>query len=127
MAYLYLFWGKVIHGKKRGKPLGFPTANLALRKAIPEGVYVSKTKVNNEWHKSVSFIGASKTFGATQTFGETYIFNFSRDIYEKWISVRLLKKIRENKKFSSRDELAKNIKLDILEATAYFKNYDMNK
>lgn len=118
---MYLFWGKVIHGKKRGKRLGFPTANLRLRKVVPEGVYVSKTKIDNKWYKSTSFIGAAKTFDAGEIFGETYIFDFNRNIYGKWISVRLLKKIRENKKFASEHELIKNIKKDIQEANEYIR------
>jgi len=89
---MYSFWGKVIHGKKRGKRLGFPTANVRLHKIIPEGVYVSKTKFDKKWHKSVSFIGTAKTFGAVEIFAETHILDFNCDIYGKWISVKLLKK-----------------------------------
>lgn len=117
---MYLFWGKVIHGKKRGKQIGFPTVNVRLHKTIPEGVYVSKIKFEGIWHKSVSFIGASKTFNAVEVFGETYILDFNRDIYGKWISVRLLKKIRGNKKFASTEELIKRIKKDKQNAIEYF-------
>lgn len=118
---MYLFWGKVIHGKKRGKSLGFPTVNLRLHKKIPEGVYISKTKIDNKWHKSVSFIGATKTFGAVEVFGETCIFDFSRNLYGKWLTVKLLKKIRSSEKFQSETKLIATIKKDIQEAVLYFQ------
>lgn len=116
-----LFWGKVIQGKKRGKGLGFPTANLRLHKSLPEGVYVSQIKVDNKWRNSLTFIGAAKTFGASEVFGETYILDFNHNIYGKWVSVALLKKIRDNKKFESETELVAKMKKDLLEATSYFQ------
>jgi riboflavin kinase/FMN adenylyltransferase len=118
---LYIFWGKVIKGKSRGKELGFRTANIRLHQAIPEGVYVSECKVGGVRYKAVSFVGAAKTFGETKVFAETYIFDFDKDIYGLWLSVQLLKKIRGNKKFASKEELIKKIKLDVTEAKAYFK------
>jgi riboflavin kinase/FMN adenylyltransferase len=118
---MYLFWGKVIQGKKRGKNLGFPTVNLRLHKKIPDGVYVSKTKIDNKWHKSVSFIGAAKTFGAVEVFGETHILDFNRDLYRKWLSIKLLKKIRGSEKFQSETKLVAKIKKDIQEAIFYFQ------
>lgn len=118
---MYLFWGKVIHGKKRGKRLGFPTVNLYLHKIVPVGVYVSKTKFNKKWYKSVSFVGEAKIFGDVKVFGETHLFDFNRKLYGKWVSVRLLKKIRDSKKFKSDTELVKNINQDIQYTNQYFK------
>lgn len=122
---MYLFWGKVIHGKKRGARLGFPTVNLRLHQVIPEGVYVSKTKFDKKWYKSVSFVGAAKTFGAVEVFGETYIFDFNREIYGKWLSIRLLKKLRGNEKFQSEKQLIARIKNDIKEALLYFHSQEI--
>jgi riboflavin kinase/FMN adenylyltransferase len=118
---IYVFWGKVIKGKSRGKDLGFRTANVRLAKAIAEGVYVSECKVGGEMYEAVSFVGAAETFGETRVFGETYIFDFDKDIYGRWISVRLLKKIRESKKFESKEELIEAIERDVVEARAYFR------
>lgn len=120
---MYLFWGKVVYGKKRGKSLGYPTANLRVRKIVPEGVYISKTKFDKKCYKSVTFIGAAKTFGAAEVMGETYIFDFNRNMYGKWISVNLLKKIRDNKKFTSSEELIRRIKKDKQEALEYFNKH----
>lgn len=114
------FWGKVMRGKNRGKSFGFPTVNLRLHKIIPEGVYVSKTKLDQKWYKSVSFVGAARTFGETEKHAESYIFDLDRDIYGKWVSIKLLKKIRENKKFTSESELIENMNHDKQEVSEYF-------
>src|SRR3989338_5048702 len=103
------FWGKVRIHNKRGRKLGFPTANISLHKNIPEGIYVSKTRVNGEEYKSLTFIGAAKTFSEKRFHSETYILDFSKNIYDAWITVILLKKIRGNKKFKSATELVEQM------------------
>lgn len=117
---MYKFWGKVRKHNKRGEKLGFPTANVNLAKKIPEGIYVSKTKVGNSSYPSLSFIGTAKTFNETKFHAETYILDFKKDIYNKWISIEILKKIRENKKFKSVADLIKQMKQDEKEAREYF-------
>lgn len=109
---MYTFWGKVRTQNRRGKSLGFPTANINLSKKIPEGIYISKTKIGKLQYKSLTFIGAAKTFNEKNIKAETYILDFNQDIYDKWISVNLIKKIRNNKKFKSADELIARMKKD---------------
>lgn len=121
----YQFWGKVTHGKNRGKSHGFPTINLRLHKKIPEGVYVSITKYTNIWHKSLSFVGIAKTFEDTDIHAESYIFDFNHNLYGKWISIKILKKIRNNRKFSSKEELIKQIKEDQKQALQYFNRHTL--
>lgn len=120
---MYKFWGKVRKHNQRGKKLGFPTANINLRKKIPEGIYVSKTKIQGKLFPSLTFIGSAKTFGEKRFHAETYILDFKRNIYGKWISVKLLKKIRDNKKFNSAKELIEQMKKDEQEAKKYFKHF----
>ncbi len=115
------FWGKVRRYNQRGRKLGFPTANVNLGKSIPEGIYLSKTKVNSEYHNSLTFIGKSKTFSETKFQAETYILDFNKNLYDNWISVKLIKKVRENKKFKSAKELVSQMKKDEAEARRYFK------
>lgn len=117
---MYKFWGKVRKHNQRGRKLGFPTANVNLNKIIPEGIYISKAKVNNLVYLALTFIGTVKTFGETKFHSETYILDFNQDIYGKWISVELVNKIRDNKKFSSSEELIKQMKKDKQEAIKYF-------
>ena len=119
----HMFWGKVRKGKSRGKKLGFPTANIALHKKIPEGVYISQTKINNIWHPSLTFIGAAKTFGETQVQAETYLLYFNTVQYQSIITVKLLKKIRGNKKFHSPEALVAQMGMDKKAARTYFQKY----
>ncbi|MDO8638977.1 MAG: riboflavin kinase, partial [Candidatus Daviesbacteria bacterium] len=105
---------------QRGKQLGFPTANVNLTKNIPEGIYISKTKIKKNIYFSLTFIGTAKTFNEKKFLAETYILDFDRNIYGKWISVELIKKIRNNQKFNSAEDLVKQMKQDEQEARQYF-------
>ena len=116
----YKFWGKVKKHKQRGKKLGFPTANINLYKNIPEGIYVSKTKVKKTIYASITFIGKAKTFNEQKYQSEVYILDFKKDLYDSWITVELLKKIRKNKKFNSEKELISQMKKDEKVARKYF-------
>lgn len=118
---MYKIWGKIKQHNQRGRKLGFPTANINLTKNIPEGIYISKTKVNGKIYGSVTFIGIAKTFNEKKFHAETYILDFNKSIYGKWISVELIKKIRENKKFNSAEELVNQMREDEKEARKYFK------
>ncbi len=117
---MHIFWGKVKSGEKRGRKLGFPTANLSLTKEIPEGIYIAKAKIKEKWHPALTFIGKAKTFNGKEYQAETYFLLFNQNIYGKWISVRLLEKIRENKKFTSEKELIKAMQKEKQEAKKYF-------
>ena len=116
------FWGKVRTKSKRGKSLGFPTANVNLSKNIPEGIYLSITKVGGEKYYGLTFIGAAKTFNEKKIQAETYILDFNQNLYGKWISVEAIKKIRQNKKFSSSDNLINQMRKDEQEAREFFKS-----
>lgn len=121
---MYKFWGKVRKDNQRGRKLGFPTANVNLSKNIPEGIYISKARIKDMIYPSLTFIGRAKTFNEQKYQSETYILDFSQNIYRKWISVKLLKKIRENEKFKSVSELISQMKDDEIIARDYFKNYE---
>ncbi len=123
-----VFWGKVQHGDKRGKQLGFPTANLFLHKDIEEGVYVSVVRSSsfnvhskNTWIPSLTFIGSAKTFNKKEYKAEAHILDFNKDIYGKVLTVRLLKKLRGNKKYNNVTDLVCQMKEDEQAARAYFK------
>lgn len=117
---MYQFWGKVRKHIQRGKRLGFPTANINLSKQVPEGIYVSITKIENRQYSSLTFIGRAKTFNEKKFQAETYILDFKKDIYNRWMTVTILSKIRENKKFDSAEELIKQMKKDEQKARKYF-------
>lgn len=114
------YQGVIKKGKSRGKGLGFPTANISLSKDISEGIYLSYIKVRGKDYPSLTFIGAAKTFNATEVFSETYILDFDQDIYGLQVNVRLIKKIRDNKKFASSEDLIEQIRKDESAARSYF-------
>ncbi|MEK7551663.1 MAG: riboflavin kinase [Patescibacteria group bacterium] len=118
-----IIWGKVRRGSKRGKLLGFPTANFLIHKKIAQGVYISQTKFIGKIYKSATFIGNAKTFGEKDIKAETYILDFDKSIYGKFISVTLLKKLRENLMFKSERELTKQMDKDLEDTKKYFKDF----
>lgn len=124
MKPLYTFRGKVREGKKRGENLGFPTANVRLSQSIPSGIYISLVKIADEIHPALTFIGDAKTFDETLFQAETYILDFNKNLYGKWLSVRLLKKIRDNEKFTSAQALVKQMKEDEKEARTFFNEIE---
>lgn len=114
------FKGIVRQGNKRGEGLGFSTANVNLSKKIPDGIYISKLKLEGKEYPAITFIGKSKTFNEQKYQAETYILDFNENIYDKWISVKLLKKIRKNMKFNTASELILQMKKDEKMVRSYF-------
>lgn len=121
MIIMHVIQGTVRRGKGRGKDLGFPTANIALDTEIPEGIYLSKVQISTKEYPALTFIGVAKTFSENTYQAESYILDFNQSLYNKQITVYLLKKIRENQKFDSPEELITQMKEDELKAREYFK------
>jgi len=112
--------GVVIKGEGRGKKIGFPTANLSIHEdlLIPaKGVYVTRTKLSGMTYKSVTNIGSNPTFNNQESLNvETNIFDFSQDIYGERIQVEFVSKIRDERKFSTVNDLVEQIQRDVLVA-----------
>ena len=122
MDILSEFKGIVIHGKKRGKGLGFPTANFKIDLSTPPGTYLSTTTVLEKVYPSITFIGTVDTFDETDFIGESYILDFDQDIYGEKIIVKIIKKLRDNQKFESVEKLIRQMKKDEEEAKDYFSS-----
>ncbi|MDH3974099.1 MAG: bifunctional riboflavin kinase/FAD synthetase [Deltaproteobacteria bacterium] len=107
--------GEVIEGHGRGKPLGFPTANLDYRaELIPEdGVYAAKAEIEGKMYGGATNVGTNPTFGDEKRSVETYIFDFNESLYGKTMKVSFVERIRGEIAFSSPHELAGQIKRDI--------------
>jgi len=107
----------VVHGEKRGRILGFPTANLVIPDDIiapKTGVYSGMVNYENEIYKAVINVGKRPTFGdLTQDLIEVHIAEFNKDIYGKTIEVSFIEKIRDERKFDSLDELKNQIQNDL--------------
>ena len=124
MKSLFTIKGTVREGNKRGKKLGFPTMNLPVDQKIPEGVYISQTEFADQLYNSLTFVGVVKTYNETVFHTETYLLQFNENVYGKNISVYLLKKLRENQKFNSEEELILQMKKDKEDAEAFFILYN---
>jgi riboflavin kinase/FMN adenylyltransferase len=115
--------GTVTQGHGIGRKLLFPTANLELEnRALPvDGVYVTLALVDSTWHRSVTNIGKRPTFGGEpESKVETHLIDFDEDLYGKIIRVRVLHRLRGEKKFSGVDELRAQIAKDRDRAIRYF-------
>ena len=116
---------KVISADKRGKRLGFPTANLDIipGQALPKnGVYASITHVGEEHFISATNIGTRPTFGGSEIFVENHLLNYKGNLYGKHIEVDFIDKLRDEKRFASVKDLQAQIAKDIDKvAGLYFK------
>lgn len=112
----FSFTQPVLHGDARGRTLGFPTANQIYPEKLVKakfGVYVSRVTVDGKEYKAVTNVGIRPTY-QTDTVGcETFIKGFSGDIYDKEMKTELLRFVREERKFSSVEELKNAILNDI--------------
>jgi riboflavin kinase / FMN adenylyltransferase len=113
----YSLTGKIVIGAQRGRLLGFPTANTKLfeeKKAVPmNGVYVVECWLENEKHFGIMNIGYRPTFeNKHELVLETHILNFNRDIYGQTLRIEFLKRLRDEKKFESKESLIHQIELD---------------
>ena len=106
----YSFSGIVVHGDKRGRTLGFPTANIKTDdedKLLPAlGIYVVEFFVNNQKHFGLLSLGKRPTFyDEGNIVPEVYIYNFDEDIYDEYVTVNLIERLRGEEKFSSVENL----------------------
>ena len=111
----YMLSGKVIHGKKLGRTIGFPTANLEIndKKVIPKkGVYYTNVDIEGKIFKGITSVGNNPTVNGKELTVETYILDFNNNIYEKEIKVYFIVRIRDEIKFNNIDELTKQLKKD---------------
>jgi len=109
------FNAKVVRGMGRGKKLGFPTANLdAVGIDLEHGVYLVGIEVRGEKYSGLLFFGKKQTFGEPLSM-EVFIKGFEGDIYGETAAVKIIKKIREIKKFDDPQDLQEQIARDVSE------------
>lgn len=113
---LFGFSGEIIHGDARGRTLGFPTVNqLYPRELAPlrHGVYRTEIMVDSKKYTGITNVGVRPTFENDFVSCETYILGFSGDVYGLSADIRFTEFIREEKKFSSVEELTSQIEKDV--------------
>ena len=109
--------GKVQRGKQLGKKIGFPTANIDIKDYIlaKTGVYAVRVKrqKGTKFLKGIANLGYRPTFNGKKILLEVHLFNFSENLYNKYLKVEFLNFIRKEKKFKNVDQLKKQIKIDL--------------
>lgn len=138
LGYEYFVRGTVVHGRALGRTLGIPTVNLqppAQKLLPPFGVYVSRVRILGEEDRkkgkifgAITNVGRKPTIEGENPIGvETHIFDFHQDLYDREIEVRFLDFLRKEQKFSSIEELKKQMARDIELGKAYMKGYKRRK
>lgn len=124
----YTLSGKVAHGRKLGRQLGFPTLNIRLGKTpiIAQGIFAVLVKgLDNRVLRGVASIGTRPTINGSGVILEVYILNFSEQIYGRCVEVELLHKLRDEEKFDSLAALTVQIKRDIDAALTFFEHNEI--
>ena len=115
LGYNFYIEGQVKEGERRGRQIGFPTANLDTDwDILPKvGVYATLAHVDGIVLNSITNVGYRPTFGNNELVIETHIFNFNEDIYNKRIEVEFVDRVRDEQKFNGPQALVEQIKKDV--------------
>lgn len=121
----YSIYAKVLEGKRLGRTIGIPTINQIIPegKIVPmKGVYITECEIGEDVYPSVTNVGTRPTVEENgQENMETHIIGYDGNLYSSYVRVNFYKKLREEKKFESIEELKKEIESNIKEAVEYFK------
>ena len=106
--------GKVVAGKRKGRTLGFPTANVDVGGELktPAGIYAGYVKIDDERRKAALYVRGDNII-------EAFIFDFAGDLYGREVEIALGKKIREKREFKSDEEAIGQIRKDVEEVKEY--------
>jgi len=110
--------GVVAHGDKRGRDLGYPTANMTLPRdcRLRYGIYAVRMRIDGDWHDGVASFGSRPTFDDGAPRLETFVFDFSGDLYGKKVDVAFVSWLRGEAKFDSLEALIVQMDADSLRA-----------
>ena len=105
---------EVIHGKKIGRALGFPTANMSMAgyESVERGVYLSRVEIDGRSYKAMSNVGIRPSVGGKELLLETHVLDFSGDLYGRKLCITLVEKIRDEKRFASIGDLKEQLMRD---------------
>jgi riboflavin kinase / FMN adenylyltransferase len=127
LGYVWRICGTVIHGEKRGRDLGFPTANIALDPAcqLKHGIYAVRVHVKGDakgearlWHGAASF-GRRPTFDNGAPLLEIYVLDFSGDLYGQVLQVEFVAFIREEARFDTLETLITQMHQDVAQVRSH--------
>lgn len=115
LGYSYPISGNVIHGKKIGRTIGYPTANIETEniKLLPKkGAYIVEVYVDNQFYKGMLSVGTNPTVDGEKLTVEVYILDFEGDLYDQIITVKFRDFLHEEIKFESLDKLIEKLDED---------------
>ncbi len=116
---MQLIKGRVIHGQKYGRKIGYKTANLVAQNLnIQYGVWVTRVFYNNIWLDAISYFSVNSS---DQKIFESHIFDFDKEIYDEDIQVKVIQFLREPINFDSEELLIQQMQKDCIKAKAILK------
>jgi riboflavin kinase/FMN adenylyltransferase len=120
LGWEYAIRGTVVTGAKRGRTIGFPTANLGdVPTLVPgTGVYAVRATVNGTTHPAAANVGPNPTFGDDARKIEAHLLDFSGDLYGRELKVSFVKRLRDTRPFGGVQELSEQLKRDVADARA---------
>lgn len=127
LGYNFMLTGKVIDGKKLGKTINYPTANLYIKetyKLIPKhGVYAVKSTIDNKEVFGMMNIGYNPTVNGKHQTIETHFFDFNENLYGEDLKIQLLQRLRDEQKFNSVEELQNQLHVDKKNAIEFIESH----
>ena len=121
----YSVYAKIVEGKKLGRTIGIPTINQEIPKekvSPKKGVYITECEIGEDVYPSITNVGTRPTVEHSDKENmETHIIGYDGILYSSFVRVNFYKRVRDEIRFDSLDELKKQIELDIIEAINYFK------
>lgn len=118
LGWRWFVEGPVVHGDKRGRNLGFPTANMKLAGncTLRQGVYAVRARIEGCWYAGAANFGRRIQFGDGPPLLETYVLDFSGDLYGKDVRIEFCRFLRDEARFGSVDDLVVQMGRDVEEA-----------
>jgi riboflavin kinase/FMN adenylyltransferase len=122
LGHGYYVDGTIVEGRRRGREIGFPTANLMTDNELlpPHGVYATTTTIDGIVHAGLTNVGTRPTFGETDTTVETHLLNYSGDLYGRSVRLGFVLRLRDERRFDDVDALRSQIEADQRRAERLF-------
>jgi riboflavin kinase/FMN adenylyltransferase len=122
LGHAYYIDGNVVEGRKRGREIGFPTANLETENELipPHGVYATMTTIDGIVHAGLTNIGVRPTFGETDVTVETHLLRYAGDLYGRRVRLAFVQRLRDERRFDDVDALRAQIEADQRRADRLF-------
>jgi riboflavin kinase/FMN adenylyltransferase len=125
LGHPYFVDGTVVAGRRRGREIGFPTANLQTTNELipPHGVYATTTTIDGVVHAGITNVGVRPTFGEGELTVETHLLNYSGDLYGRPVRLGFVQRIRDERQFPDVDALREQIETDRRTADRLFSRF----